>query len=192
MGGEIMNLTNHFLVAMPGMADPFFYRAVIYICEHNEDGAMGLIINAPIDITVAGMLKQVEVESIHPKIYKEHLNMPVLNGGPVSEDRGFILHEPKDEYHSSIQMTDKLMVTTSKDILGVLGTEAEPKNYIVALGYSGWTAGQLEKELAENAWLTVKADPEVMFNTPVHQRWNKAVEMLGIDPAQLSTESGHA
>ena len=187
-----MNLANHFLVAMPGMTDPFFYRSVIYICEHNDDGAMGLIINAPIDITVAGMLKQVDIEPVHPQIYKEHLNMPVLNGGPVSEDRGFILHEPKDEYHSSIKMTDALTVTTSKDILGVLGTEAEPKNYIVALGYSGWTAGQLENELAENAWLTVKADPEVIFKTPVHERWKKAVEMLGIDPAQLSTEAGHA
>jgi len=123
-----MNLTNHFLVAMPGMKDPYFKRSVIYVCEHNQDGAMGLMINAPIE------------------------EMPVLNGGPVSEDRGFILHQPKDHYESSIQMTDKISVTTSKDILSVLGTEAEPNHYLVALGYSGWEAGQLEVELAENSY----------------------------------------
>ncbi len=118
--------------------------------------------------------------------------MSVLNGGPVSEDRGFILHEPKDNYQSSIQMTDKISVTTSKDILSVLGTEAEPNSYIVALGYSGWTAGQLEKELAENSWLTVEADPSVIFDTPIEERWSKAVQMLGVNPAQLSIDAGHA
>jgi len=186
-----MNLSNHFLVAMPGMKDPFFHRSVIYICEHNEEGAMGLIVNAPIDITVGGMLERVDVDSVHPQIHKESLEMPVLNGGPVSEDRGFILHEPKDSYQSSIQMTDQISVTTSKDILSVLGTEAEPRSYVVALGYSGWTAGQLEKELAENSWLTVEADPEVIFDTPVQDRWQKAVKMLGIDPGQLSVDAGH-
>lgn len=187
-----MNLSNHFLVAMPGMQDPLFHRSVIYICEHNEDGAMGIVVNSPIDITVGGMLRKVDVDSIHPQIHKESLEAAVLNGGPVSEDRGFILHEPKDNYQSSIQMTDHLSVTTSKDILGVLGTEAEPKHYIVALGYSGWTAGQLEHELAENSWLTVEADPIVIFETPVQERWQKAVKMLGVEPAQLSTDAGHA
>ncbi len=187
-----MNLTNHFLVAMPGMKDPFFHRSVIYICEHNEEGAMGLIVNAPIDITVGNMLEKVDIDSVHPQIRKDSLSMRVLSGGPVSEDRGFILHEPKDTYQSSIQMTDHISVTTSKDILSVLGTEAEPKSYIVALGYSGWTAGQLEKELAENSWLTVEADPRVIFDTPAQERWNKAIQMLGVDPAQLSIDSGHA
>ncbi|WP_375752548.1 YqgE/AlgH family protein [Vibrio sp. HN007] len=187
-----MNLANHFLVAMPGMQDPFFKRSVIYICEHNDEGAMGLIVNAPIDITVGGMLKQVDVESAHPQVNQNSLTKQVLSGGPVSEDRGFILHRPKDKYHSSVNMTDDLSVTTSKDILGVLGTEAEPKDYIVALGYSGWTAGQLENELADNSWLTVEADPSVIFDTPVQERWSKAVEMLGIDAAQLSTDAGHA
>lgn len=187
-----MNLANHFLVAMPGMQDPFFHRSVIYICEHNEDGAMGIVVNAPIDISIANMLQRIEVDPVHPQIHKQNLDAPVLNGGPVSEDRGFILHEPKDQYQSSIQMTEKLSVTTSKDILSVLGTEAEPKNYIVALGYSGWTAGQLENELAENSWLTVEADPSVIFETPVQDRWYKAVQMLGVDPAQLSSDTGHA
>lgn len=109
-----MNLANHFLVAMPGMQDPFFHRSVIYICEHNEEGAMGIMVNAPIDITVGNMLKRVDVDPIHPQIHKASLEASVLSGGPVSEDRGFILHIPKDQYQSSIQMTDKISVTTSK------------------------------------------------------------------------------
>lgn len=151
-----MNLTNHFLVAMPGMKDPYFQNSVIYVCEHNEEGAMGLMINAPVDITVGNMLKQVEVQPVHPRLFEASLDRPVYNGGPVSEDRGFILHKPKDYYESSIQMTDELTVTTSKDILSVLGTEAEPSDYLVALGYSGWSAGQLEAELVENSWLTIE------------------------------------
>ncbi len=187
-----MNLANHFLVAMPGMKDPFFHRSVIYICEHNKDGAMGLVVNAPIDFTVATMLERVDVEPLYPKIHRESLDAAVLNGGPIAEDRGFILHEPKDHYQSCLQITEQLSMTTSKDILTVLGTEAEPNNYIVALGYSGWTPGQLEKELAENSWLTVEADPKVIFETPVQERWHKAVKMLGVEPAQLSIDVGHA
>ena len=119
-----MNLTNHFLVAMPGMKDPYFKRSVIYVCEHNQDGAMGLMINAPIEVTVGKMLEQVKVESVHPPLKSDKLEMPVLNGGPVSEDRGFILHQPKDHYESSIQMTDKISVTTSKVMLTVRGSKS--------------------------------------------------------------------
>ncbi len=187
-----MNLTNHFLVAMPGMKDPYFQNSVIYVCEHNEDGAMGLMINAPVDITVGNMLKQVEVQPVHPRLFEASLDRPVYNGGPISEDRGFILHKPKDYYESSVQMTDDLAVTTSRDILSVLGTEAEPSDYLVALGYSGWSAGQLESELVENSWLTIEATPEIIFNTPINERWKEAVEKLGIDPSHLSADSGHA
>ncbi|MBW3698638.1 YqgE/AlgH family protein [Vibrio sp. T187] len=187
-----MNLTNHFLVAMPGMKDPYFQHSVIYLCEHNDEGAMGLMINAPIDVTVGKMLKQVDVESTQPQLNQSSLEKPVLNGGPVAEDRGFILHEPKDTYQSSINMTDQISVTTSKDILAVLGTDAEPEHYLIALGYSGWEPGQLETELAENSWLTIEADPNVIFNTPISERWKKAVQMLGIDVAQLSSDIGHA
>ncbi len=187
-----MNLANHFLVAMPGMQDPFFQRSVIYLCEHNDEGAMGIVINSPIDISIGTMLEQVDLPTpVHPMLNQHSLKDPVFNGGPVSEDRGFILHNPKDEYQSSINMTSALSVTTSKDILEVLGTEAEPLNYMVALGYSGWEAGQLEVELAENSWLTIEADPEVIFNTPIQERWEKAVQMLGIDVAQLSSQVGH-
>ncbi|NAW99054.1 MULTISPECIES: YqgE/AlgH family protein [unclassified Vibrio] len=187
-----MNLTNHFLVAMPSMRDPYFKHSVIYICEHNEEGAMGLMINVPIDITVGGMLNQVDVEPSYPKLQLDSLKRPVLNGGPVSEDRGFILHRPKDHYESSIRMSDDIAVTTSKDILAVLGTDAEPSHYLVALGYSGWEPGQLELELAENSWLTIEADPEVIFNTPIHDKWNQAIKKFGIDPIQLSAQAGHA
>ncbi|MDN3608970.1 YqgE/AlgH family protein [Vibrio ostreicida] len=187
-----MDLTNHFLVAMPGMKDPYFQRSVIYVCEHNDEGAMGLMINVPIDVTVGKMLKQVDVEAVQPQLKTGSLEKPVFNGGPVSGDRGFILHKPKDDYESSIKMTDGISVTTSKDILAVLGTEAEPHEYIVALGYSGWEAGQLEIELSENSWLTIEADPHVMFNTPISERWQKAVQMLGIDASQLSSDIGHA
>ncbi|CAH0524620.1 YqgE/AlgH family protein [Vibrio hippocampi] len=189
-----MNLVNHFLVAMPGMNDPYFQRSVIYMCEHNDEGAMGIMINTPIDVTVANMLKQVQVDlPVSTTIrHSKSLEEPVLNGGPVAEDRGFILHNPKDNYQSSIQITDRVSVTTSKDILAVLGTDAQPDNYLVALGYAGWSAGQLEAELAENSWLTVEADPNIIFETPVEQRWSRAVTMLGIDVAQLSSQVGHA
>lgn len=186
-----MNLTNHFLVAMPSMEDPYFKRSVIYICEHNEHGAMGIMINSPIDITVGGMLKQVDTKPAKTQS-SESLKQLVHNGGPVAEDYGFILHQPKDEYQSSIKMTDTITITTSKDILDVLGTEDEPERFLVALGYSGWEAGQLENELAENSWLTMEADSSIIFATPVQDRWKSAVQSLGIDAAYLSTQAGHA
>lgn len=189
-----MNLANHFLVAMPGMKDPYFQRSVIYVCEHNEDGAMGIMISTPIDVTVASMLKQVQIDLpiASQTTHSKSLDEPVLNGGPVAEDRGFIIHKPKDKYQSSIKITDNVMVTTSKDILAVLGTDAQPENYLVALGYSGWSAGQLESELADNSWLTVEADTSIIFDTPVEERWSSAVAKLGIDIAQLSSDVGHA
>jgi putative transcriptional regulator len=186
-----MNLTNHFLVAMPSMEDPYFQRSVIYICEHNQDGAMGIMINVPIDVTVEGMLKQVDskpTKVLSSKSLKQFVHV----GGPVAKDCGFILHQPKDEYQSSIKMTDTLTITTSKDILDVLGTEDEPERFLVALGYSGWDAGQLESELAENSWLTMEADSSIIFSTPVQKRWESAFQSLGINAAHLSTQAGHA
>lgn len=186
-----MNLTNHFLIAMPGMADSSFKNGVIYVCEHNEEGAMGIMINAPLDITIGGMLKQVDIDPLYPQQQEDSLEKPVFNGGPVSEDRGFVLHRPHDHYESSINMTDDLAVTTSKDILAILGTSAEPKDYIVALGYAGWSTGQLENEIAENSWLTTEADPSIIFDTPIHEKWSQSIKKLGIDPAQLSALAGH-
>ncbi len=187
-----MDLTDHFLIAMPSMSDPNFTHSVIYICEHNEDGAMGIVINAPVGIDVANMLQQIDVQPIHPRLLFDNLKHPVFNGGPVANDRGFILHTHKDRYQSSIEVNQQLAVTTSKDILVTLGTEAEPEHYLVALGYSGWEAGQLEYELKENAWLTVEADSDIIFKTPPHLRWKKALQGLGIDALQLSGDAGHA
>ncbi|MEH6533011.1 MAG: YqgE/AlgH family protein [Photobacterium frigidiphilum] len=187
-----MNLTNHFLVAMPSMQDPHFKRGVVYVCEHNEEGAMGLVINLPIEISVGNMLEQIEVERELPVNNPDSLTQSVLNGGPVSEDRGFVLHQPKGQFDSSISINDELSVTTSQDILPLLGTSEAPEKFIVALGYAGWSAGQLEQELAENSWLTMEADAEVIFETPINERWDTAVARLGINPANLSIEKGHA
>lgn len=187
-----MNLTNHFLIAMPSMQDSHFTRSVIYICEHNEDGAMGLVINDPISININNMLSQIDVQPVHPRICQQSLSAPVLNGGPVATDRGFVLHIRKDTYQSSIDINEQLAVTTSKDILTVLGTEAEPKQFLVTLGYSGWDAGQLEQELLDNTWLTVPANFDILFDTPAHSRWKKAVQLLGISVSQLSADAGHA
>ncbi|OOF14148.1 MULTISPECIES: YqgE/AlgH family protein [unclassified Salinivibrio] len=188
-----MNLKNHFLVAMPSMTDSRFQHGVIYVCEHNDDGAMGLMINQPINISVGKMLDQIEVERQLPLSQaKDSLAQPVLFGGPVSEDRGFVLHRADRSFGTSIPLSDDLAVTTSKDILSILGTDEQPDQFIVALGYAGWEPGQLELELAENSWLTLEADPKVIFDTPLSERWQKALDQLGIKAANLSSEIGHA
>lgn len=187
-----MNLTNHFLVAMPSMQDPHFKRGVVYVCEHNEEGAMGLVINQPIDISIGSMLEQIEVERQLPVKNPNSLEQRVLNGGPVSEDRGFVLHQPKGGFDSSININEEISVTTSQDILPLLGTCEAPEKFLIALGYAGWSAGQLEQELADNSWLTIEADPQLIFETPINERWDKAVAKLGINSANLSTEKGHA
>lgn len=187
-----MNLTNHFLVAMPTMQDSNFKQSVIYVCEHNDEGAMGIIINQPIDISIADMLEQISVERTLPITHPISLEYPVLNGGPVAEDRGFVLHSIKQDYHSSMAINEQLAVTTSLDILSQLGTTQEPTQFIVALGYAGWDVGQLEQELAENNWLTIEADNDIIFSTPIDERWQKAIAKLGIDPAHLSLDIGHA
>jgi putative transcriptional regulator len=178
----MQSLENHFLIAMPSMQDPFFKRAVAYICEHNEDGAMGLVINQPINITV-------EIDndkSTHAA------SVAVFAGGPVKTDRGFVLHSPKAGYSASQELSSEIMITTSKDVLASLTTAQAPEQFIITLGYAGWEQGQLEQELLENSWLIIKADPEIIFNTPIEQRWEKAVATLGFDISQLSSEAGHA
>lgn len=187
-----MNLTNHFLVAMPGMQDPHFKRGVIYVCEHNEEGAMGLVINLPIEISVGSMLDQIEVERQLPVNNPESLEQQVLNGGPVAEDRGFVLHKRKGHFDSSIDINEEISITTSQDILPLLGTSEAPEKFLVALGYAGWSAGQLEQELVDNSWLTMEADSDIIFETPINKRWDKAVAKLGINSANLSIEKGHA
>lgn len=184
------SLENQLLIAMPSLNDPYFNKTVTYICEHNDNGAMGLIINLPISVTLNDLLSQLEGENDFED--NPNLSQQVLTGGPVNKDRGFVLHSPQKGWSSSLSLSDDVMITTSKDILLALGTDDAPENYIVTLGYAGWEPGQLEKEMQENAWLNTRADSEILFKTPIEDRWKKATEKLGIDVAHLSTDVGHA
>jgi putative transcriptional regulator len=172
---------------MPSMRDPYFERSLTYICEHNDEGAMGLVINHPVELTVNQMLEQADID-----IRVNDENRPIFAGGPVAQDRGFVLHSPQPQWRSSMQLDDDIMVTTSRDILNALNSEQAPEKYLITLGYAGWTAGQLETELQENSWLTIPADADLLFNVPNHKKWEAAMNKLGIDPWQVSGEIGHA
>jgi putative transcriptional regulator len=187
-----IDLTNQFLIAMPGMADDRFAGSVVYLCEHTEQGALGLVINKPIDIKLKNLFDKVEL----PLDRAELAEMPVYFGGPVQTERGFVLHDRVGDdgsgYNSTMSVPGGLEMTTSKDVLEALSSGAGPKRVLVTLGYSGWSAGQLEDELGRNGWLTVGADPSVIFDTPIENRWSRALALLGIDPRMLSQEAGHA
>lgn len=188
-----IDLTHHFLIAMPGMGDGNFSGAVVYLCEHTEQGALGLVINKPIDITLKDLFEKVELQ-----LDREPLaSQPVYFGGPVQTERGFVLHERLGDdgghYNSSLQIDPgDLEMTTSKDVLEALANGAGPKRILVTLGYSGWGAGQLEEEIGRNGWLTVGADRGILFDTPAEDRYDRALALLGIDPRMLSGEAGHA
>lgn len=184
-----VNLTNHFLIAMPAMADPNFSRTLTYICEHNADGALGIIVNRPTDMDLAALFEQVDIPLEHADL----AGHPVYFGGPVQNDRGFVLHRPAGAWLSSIQAGESgLALTSSKDILESLSREGEPAEFLMALGYSGWSAGQLEWELSQNAWLTVQASPAIIFDLPPESRLAAAMQLLGVDFANLSDMAGHA
>lgn len=180
---------NHFLIAMPSLDDPYFARSLTYICEHNEKGAMGLVINQPVGMTLKELVNQAFSEAI---VLDEKADEIVLAGGPVSQDRGFILHTTQPGWSSSLALTSEIMVTTSKDILAVLGNEKAPSKSLATLGYAGWTEGQLEEEIKHNSWLVIEADTELLFDVPIHKKWETAVKKLGIDIWQLAPGSGHA
>ncbi len=179
---------NQLLIAMPNLDDSYFNKTVTYICEHNAEGAMGLIINLPINVTLNELLTQIDED----KVDAPELDQQVLTGGPVSQDRGFVLHSTQAGWNSSLALTKEVMITTSKDILMALGTAGAPEKFMVTLGYAGWGPGQLEEEIKANSWLLTPADGDIIFNTPIEQRWKKATERLGIDMAHLSSEVGHA
>ncbi len=183
------SLKNHFLIAMPSLQDPHFKRSVTYICEHDENGAMGIVINKPSNMTLKEVLNQVD-ESI--VVTEEKSDLRVVLGGPVSPDRGFIVHSPQPGWSASIDVTDDITVTTSKDILAVLGNDKSPKDILVALGYSGWEPGQLEEELKDNSWLAIEANTSLMFDTPLADRWQVALKTLGIEIHQLTPSGGCA
>jgi putative transcriptional regulator len=187
-----INLTNQFLIAMPGMAGDTFAGTVIYLCEHTDKGALGLVINKPIDIKLKNLFEKVELTLDRDDLAEA----PVYFGGPVQTERGFVLHEQTTgnggHYNSSLQIPGGLEMTTSKDVLEALSNGAGPKKVLVTLGYSGWGAGQLEEEMKRNSWINVHAEPEIIFDTPVEQRYDKALSLLGIDARMLSQEAGHA
>lgn len=185
----LSSLQNHFLIAMPSMDDPYFARTVTYICEHNNEGAMGLIINQPVELSVEDLLEKLEI--VIPDETRG-LDTPVYSGGPLARDRGFVLHSNDHIWRSSVKLSDDVTITTSKDILEALGQGNKPNDYLLTLGYAGWEAGQLERELAENSWLTIPADNDILFHTPSNERWQKAVKKLGIQTWQLGPDVGHA
>src|SRR3954466_8582830 len=183
-----VNLTQHFLIAMPAMADPNFAKSLTFVCEHNDQGALGVVINRPIEMNLHALLEQV---SIAPDgdAFKA---VPVHFGGPVQVDRGFVLHSPLGEWQSTLAVSPEIGLTTSKDILQAVALGQGPRKMLVTLGYAGWAPGQLEHELAQNAWLTVPATPEVIFDLPAEQRLAAAMNLLGVDYAKLSDTAGHS
>jgi putative transcriptional regulator len=195
MPAEPINFTNQFLIAMPGTGDGTFAGTVVYLCEHNEKGALGLVINKPIDIKLKNLFEKVELS-----LDREDLaETPVYFGGPVQTERGFVLHERMEgdegeggQYNSTLRIPGGLEMTTSKDVLEALSSGAGPRKILVTLGYSGWGAGQLEDEMSRNGWINVGAEPAIIFDTPVDQRYDKALSLLGIDPRMLSQDAGHA
>ncbi|WP_100656616.1 YqgE/AlgH family protein [Alteromonas flava] len=180
---------NHFLIAMPSLEDRYFSRSLTYICEHNEQGAMGLVINQPTNMNLKALLEQIDDSVVVDDAHAEKI---VLAGGPVSQDRGFILHTTQEGWSSSLALTSEIMVTTSKDILPAIATSQGPEKSLVTLGYAGWTAGQLEQEIQENSWLIVAADRDILFDVPIHKKWQAAVNKLGVDIWQLAPNAGHA
>ncbi|MEI8157087.1 MAG: YqgE/AlgH family protein [Burkholderiales bacterium] len=199
MSGDsaLLNLTNHFLIAMPGLEDAIFSKSVVYVCEHTPHGALGLVINKPADMTMATLFGKVDLPLQRPDL----TDSPVFQGGPVQTERGFILHESifaeaeKPEqplYASSMTIPGGLEMTTSKDVLEALSSGSGPRRVLVSLGYSAWGEGQLETELGENSWLTVDADQSVIFDTPVEQRYDRALALLGLQAWMISSQVGHA
>ncbi len=183
-----INLTDHFLIAMPTMADPYFAKSLIYIAEHNDQGALGLIVNRPIDMNLATLFEKIDV----PLASTELAQLPVFFGGPVQTDRGFVLHRPVGDWQSTLAVNRDVGLTSSRDVLLSVARDGQPSEMLVTLGYSGWAAGQLEHELAQNAWLTVAADQHILFDLPFEERLPSAMQRLGIDFTHLADDAGHA
>ncbi|WP_395826341.1 YqgE/AlgH family protein [Collimonas sp.] len=190
-----LNLTNHFLIAMPSMLDPVFGGTVVYLCEHNVNGALGVVINKPTDMTMQALFDRIDLTletSPGLDFAGSIAGRPVMFGGPVQVERGFVLHAPIKNYSSTLQVTEQIAMTTSKDVLEEVAHGNGPQRLLVSLGCSGWGAGQLESEIVRNGWLTVAADPAIIFDLPIAERFAAAVNLLGISPFMLTAESGRA
>jgi putative transcriptional regulator len=182
------SLANHFLIAMPSLADANFARSVTLICEHSEEGSMGIVINRLTDLHLSDIFDQLGIAPGKAS-YADDV---VYLGGPVQNNRGFVLHEPLGDWESTLSVTDKFGVSTSRDILEAIAENRGPEKFIIALGYAGWGAGQLEREITENSWLSGPASRDIIFDLPVEQRWKAAAHLVGVDLATLSSEAGHA
>jgi len=188
------DLTGHFIIAMPGLLDENFNHTVTYICEHDENGTFGITINRETDITVNEIIAQMETATEKNEPHEQDTSQPqsVYLGGPVQQGRGFILHKPLGNWGSTLKINDTMALTTSRDILEAIARNEGPEQAMIALGYAGWGAGQLEQELAANTWLSCPAEEQIIFNTPASKRWQAAADLLGVDLQLLSNESGHA
>ncbi len=185
---SVSTLTNQLLIAMPGMLDPNFSTTVTLICEHNDDGALGIVVNRPLTLKLAGLFEQLDVDSSQPGSGED----PVYAGGPVGTERGFVLHDSDCSYENTLPVSDAISLTLSRDVIDALARGRGPRRSLVALGYAGWQPGQLEQEMLANSWLNVPATPELVFETPYAERWNSAAQTLGIDITSLSSDAGHA
>ena len=182
------SLTNHLLIAMPTLADPNFSQTVAIVCEHTEKGALGIVVNKPLPMRLQDVLEQMSLEAQDQVIAAK----PVLRGGPVSTDRGFVLHRPGGKWERSHRVSDMIQVTTSRDVLGAMARGEGPDDAFIALGYAGWEAGQLEREIKDNSWMSMPLDARMVFDLPYEERWSAAWRFLGIDKDTMSRTSGHA
>ncbi len=186
--GETSYLAGQFLIAMPALSDPNFNRTVTFVCEHSDHGALGIIVNRPSNLLLGEILDQLALMPVSPAVHQE----AIYTGGPVQQDRGFVLHDGTAEWDTTMTVSGGVRVTTSRDILAAIAAGDGPANRLIALGYAGWGAGQLEREIAANSWLSVDADAAILFDTPHAERYQAAAYLLGVDLALLSPESGHA
>ena len=184
----IHSLADHMLIAMPSLEDSFFSRSVTYICEHSEEGALGIMLSLPLEATYHELFDHLKISSTN----REVLDNALLAGGPVDKERGFILHSPLGNWDSSMTISDDIALSTSEDILAAIANREGPEEAVIALGYSGWDKGQLEQEIKENSWLIAPANKDIIFHTAPQHRWQKATKLLGIDWTQLTEQSGHA
>jgi len=184
----MVSFEDHFLIAMPGMGDPNFNGTVTLICQHNDEGALGIVVNRPSEMVLGDILAQLELEVRDGP----EADQPIMRGGPVDQDRGFVLHQSDQAFEATVNANAKIKVTVSEDILDQIAHGDGPEPCLVALGYAGWTSGQLEAEVAANAWLSTPADPAIIFSTPMEQRWMAAAALMGIDIRQLTNYAGHA
>ena len=184
-------LAGQLLIAMPTMNDPNFYHAVMYLCEHSAEGAMGIVINQPLEVTIRDLLKHLKIE-LDEEDHQHDLEKPVLAGGPIARERGFVLHYPASTWESTLVVNGEYSITTSRDILIAMLENRAPEKSFIAMGYAGWDAGQLEEELMQNLWLTTPASPEILFDTPYAQRWRAAAKSIGVDFDKVSGDTGHA